>query len=287
MTWLFLGAAAAIVASAVLAWKWVLGVRRVALAAALIAGVSLTLLAAAGVRGFLAGLAVGSATVAVEAAILTYRFYRDPERTAPQGDLVLSPADGSVVYVRRVEAGDTPVATKHGRSQWLSELTGGALDDGPVMVIGIAMSFLDVHVNRSPVAGTVLETTHLPGDFLSLRHESAEYTNERATTIIDTGSCKIAVVQIASRLVRQIVVFLGPGQRVLAGERLGVIRLGSQVDLVLPDGPGLRVLVAKGDRVTAGETILAALPASDVVRVERADSGEAAVSVRPRTTDLR
>ncbi|MDX6205684.1 MAG: phosphatidylserine decarboxylase [Frankiales bacterium] len=260
MTWLIFGAALATAGSAALAVKWVLGVTKVTIAAALIATAIVTALAVAGARGPVAGAVVTVVTVAVEAAILAYRFYRDPERTAPDGDVVVSPADGSIVYVRHFDVGATLVATKHGRAQWLDELTTFSFGSGPVVVIGIAMSFLDVHVNRAPVAGSVVETTHRAGDFLSLRHASAEYANERATTVIDTGRSKVAVVQIASRLVRQVVVFLRPGQVVLAGERLGVIRLGSQVDLVLPDGPGLRVLVAKGDRVIAGETVLATLP---------------------------
>jgi phosphatidylserine decarboxylase len=281
MAWLFLGAGVAIAGSAALAVKWVLGVTRVVLAASVIAAVILTALTLAGARGPVSGAVVAAATLAVEAAILAYRFYRDPERTPPEGDVVVSPADGTIVYVRRFDAGATPVATKHGRAQWLAELTSFSLDSGPVVVVGIAMSFLDVHVNRVPVAGSVIETAHLPGDFLSLRHTSAEYTNERATTVIDTGRAKVAVVQIASRLVRQVVVFLQPGQVVLTGERLGVIRLGSQVDLVLPAGPRMRVLVEKGDRVIAGETVVATLPAAVT------DDGEATVHVtlRPMTTD--
>ena len=127
------------------------------------------------------------------------------------------------------------------------------------MVVGIAMSFLDVHVNRAPIAGHVRLRRHFPGRFGSLGKPGMVFENERATTVIERPDIEIAVVQIASRLVRQIAAYVDVGETVAAGDRIGVIRLGSQVDVVLPVRPGLKVNVEPGQRVRAGESILATL----------------------------
>jgi phosphatidylserine decarboxylase len=221
--------------------------------AALDAALSLSALPAAAL--------VWALTIGVAFAILAYRFYRDPERESPAGDdLVVSPADGEVIYVRRSQDGRLPVATKHGRDYELIELTKTPLRDEEAVVVGIAMSFLDVHINRAPIAGRVRLRRHFPGRFGSLRHTEMTFENERATTIIERPDLEIAVVQIASRLVRQIASFVKVGEDVTAGQRIGVIRLGSQVDVVLPARPGLEIAVAPGDRVRAGESVLATLP---------------------------
>ncbi len=101
---------------------------------------------------------------------------------------------------------------------------------------------------------------HVPGRFGSLRHPDAVFENERATTVIETDGIEIAVVQIASRLVRQIVAFVRAGESVAAGQRIGAIRFGSQVDLVLPAVDALDIRVEAGQRVRAGETVIAAIP---------------------------
>jgi phosphatidylserine decarboxylase len=124
-------------------------------------------------------------------------------------------------------------------------------------VIGIAMSFLDVHVNRAPISGRVAVLRRFPGLFGSLRRPEMLFENERATVVIERGDIQVAVVQIASRLVRRIVAYVEEGDDVAAGQRIGMIRFGSQVDLVLPLRDGLRVFAEPGDRVVAGETILA------------------------------
>ncbi len=200
-----------------------------------------------------------AATVVLALAVLAWRFYRDPDRTPPQDEgVVVSPADGEIVYVRRSTGGALPVATKVGRDYQLEELTKTELRSGDAHVIGIAMSFLDVHVNRAPVEGVVTTRRHFPGKFGSLRDPEMTFENERATTVIETSTgLEVAVVQIASRLVRQIVSYVEVGERIAQGQRLGIIRLGSQVDLVLPASNGLEVCVAPGDRVQAGESVLA------------------------------
>lgn len=245
-----------------LAWKWQLGVRRVAISVAVLAAVAgLVLTPIAG--SFPGGVAVRAAAVAVLAvlaavALLAWRFYRDPERQPPAGNgLIISPADGEVCYVRRSEHGLLPVSTKHGHDYPLTELTRTSLDSEDAIVIGIAMSFLDVHVNRAPIAGEVTLRRHFPGQFGSLRRPEMAFINERATTVINGDGIQVAMVQIASRLVRQIAGFVREGERVTSGQRVGVIRLGSQVDLVLPLRPDIDIRVAPGQRVRAGETVIA------------------------------
>jgi len=246
-----------------LAWKWQLGVRRVTIGVLLLgvlAAIGVWALdSAVGIGSVAAGLLTAAITIALAFGVLAWRFYRDPERTPPPEEgAVVSPADGEIVYVRRSTDGKLPVATKVGRDYQLEELTKTELRSGDAYVIGIAMSFLDVHVNRSPVEGVVTMTRHFPGKFGSLRDPEMTFENERATTVIETTTgLQVAVVQIASRLVRQIVSYVDVGQKIGRGERLGIIRLGSQVDLVLPATDGLEVCVAAGDRVRAGQSVLA------------------------------
>ena len=255
----FAGAALAALLMLPLAWKWQLGMRRTGFGVvgiAVLAGV-----AVAGVPGLSvavsAVLGVGLVLV-LSFGTLAYRFYRDPERSPPAGDgLVVSPADGEVVYVKRSRDGQLPVASKHGVSVGLEELTHTALHERDAVVVGIAMSFLDVHVNRAPIAGRVVLSRHFPGRFGSLKRPETVFENERTTTLIAGSRLEIAVVQIASRLVRQITSYVRDGQEVNLGQRIGIIRLGSQVDVVLPQRRDLCVLVGEGDRVTAGVSVIA------------------------------
>jgi phosphatidylserine decarboxylase len=262
-----------------LAWKWDLGMRRVAgTIVALSLGTGLLLLIVPAMRnvdGILLKAGVNwLVTVGTAFGILAYRFYRDPERDVPlTRGLVVSPADGEVLYVRRSQGGALPVSTKNGHSYSLQELTMTPLEAGDAIVVGIGMSFLDVHVNRAPIAGRITKRQHFPGLFGSLRRPEMVFRNERLTTIIESDDWQVVVVQIASRLVRQIASFVQESQGVTRGQRIGVIRLGSQVDLVLPCRADLRVIVRPGDRVTAGESVvatvepaLAGVPRPDHVR---------------------
>jgi phosphatidylserine decarboxylase len=259
-----IGVVIALATTLPLAWKWQLGLRRVGIATVLLgvcSGAVVTVLAEAvslglAVSAFLTWmLTMGAAT-----AVLAWRFYRDPERTPPPGDgLVVSPADGEIVYVRRSDQGRLPVVTKRGHDHTLEELVRTDLKKIDAHVIGIAMSFLDVHINRAPIDGTVTLRKHFPGMFGSLRDPEMVFRNERATTLIERDSVQVAVVQIASRLVRQIVAFVNEGERVTIGQRIGVIRLGSQVDVVLPASENIEVSVKPGDHVRAGESVLARL----------------------------
>lgn len=206
-----------------------------------------------------AGLALG-----LGLALVMWRFWRDPQRVPPRSrGVVLSPADGQVLYVREADESAVPLVTKGRRGYRLGELTGTRLVSEPAHVVGIEMTFLDVHVNRCPVSGRVRQTEHIGGSFLSLRREEAPFVNERLTTVIENETLTVAVVQIASRLVRRIESYLAPGMAVAAGQRLGVIRLGSLVAVVIPKREGVIITVRPGDRVTAGVSILACYPEGD------------------------
>jgi phosphatidylserine decarboxylase len=163
-------------------------------------------------------------------------FYRDPTRTSPAGEgLVLAPADGQVMEVRQV---DEP--------RFLQE---------EAHKISIFMSLFDVHVNRAPVKGEVALVRHVPGQFLqAFRPESSE-VNEHNLVGLNTPYGKVLVKQISGIMARRIVCWVRPGQEVKPGERLGLIKLGSRVDLFLPLDAEPAVQV--GDKVVAGKTVIA------------------------------
>jgi phosphatidylserine decarboxylase len=257
-----IGVVLALATTLPLAWKWQLGLVRSGLVAlGLAVGAVLIVVAIDAAVGLPFGVAVALIwllSVVFAAAAVLYRFFRDPERQVPDGEgVIVSPADGEVVYVREARRGVLPTATKLGRDYELAELTKTPLAADDAIVIGIAMSFLDVHVNRSPLAGRVALRRRFPGLFGSLRRPEMIFANERATLVIEHNDLQVAVVQIASRLVRRIVPYVEEGDDVVAGQRIGMIRFGSQVDLVLPVRDGLRVAAEPGDRVSAGETVIA------------------------------
>lgn len=244
-----------------LAWKWQLGLSRctvfVVICACSFGAITVILMPRTSLGKSAQVIAIVLMTVLTSLAVVLFRFYRDPERITTQVEgAIVSPADGQIIYVYRSERSFLPVSTKHGRHYTLHELTRTSLQHEDSIVVGIAMNYLDVHVNRAPVSGTIMLRRHFPGRFGSLRDPAMVFENERATTVIRTGGLEVAVVQIASRLVRQIVSFVNPGQAVLAGERIGAIRLGSQVDLVIPLRPDLMLHAKVGDHVVAGASII-------------------------------
>jgi phosphatidylserine decarboxylase len=262
--YILLGLVLSLTTTLPLAWKWALGMRRTAVAVAALSlstGIlmELTVPFDRAVGILVKGGANWLLTLAAAFALLAYRFYRDPERTVPlDPNVIVSPADGEIIYVRKSRDGALPVSTKSGRAYILSELTQTPLHASEATVIGIAMNFLDVHVNRAPIAGRIAMKHHVSGLFGSLRRPEMVFQNERMTTIIERDDLQITVVQIASRLVRQIVSFVHERQEVELGQRIGMIRFGSQVDLVLPARADLEVLAKPGIKVKAGESIVAA-----------------------------
>ncbi len=169
-------------------------------------------------------------------------FFRDPIRTTPQDpDLVVAPADGLVTMISRVPA---PL-----------ELAGDGGLAGEFTRISIFMSVFDVHINRTPIAGTVRRVAYVPGKFLNADLDKASEDNERQHFLVEReDGLKIGFTQIAGLVARRILSFVKEGDRVAAGERIGLIRFGSRVDVFLPAGTGSQVLL--GQRAIAGETVL-------------------------------
>jgi len=190
--------------------------------------------------------------------IILTRFYRDPERTPKETEnVILSPADGTVVYVNNIENSSCLVSTKGKTKFPLEEITSTDLLGNAAYLLGIDMNVLNVHVNRSPIGGKVILCKRTKGAFISLRRQESEVMNERVTTVIDNQKFKIGVIQISSRLVRKIISYIGEGDSTEIGQRLGSIVFGSQVDVVVPRLEELRIEVKPGDEVKAGVSVIA------------------------------
>jgi phosphatidylserine decarboxylase len=178
-------------------------------------------------------------------------FFRDPPRVTPVRDgIVVAPADGRVSQI----ANAVPPA----------EL---GLGERPLPRISIFMSVFNCHVNRSPVSGRVERVVYRAGKFLSADLDKASEDNERNAFLISTAGVRIGVVQIAGLVARRIVPFAREGEQVAAGQRIGMIRFGSRVDVYLPEGT--RPLAGEGQTAIAGETVIADLKASDTGRAFR------------------
>jgi len=220
------------------------GYRPVAVAALLVALGWLGATATSGATAWVLGSA--AATLTVLALFLVY-FFRDPSRTPPGGaDELVSPADGKVLIA------EPSVEEK----RFLGEAA---------TKVSIFMSPLDVHVNRAPVEGEVLEVHYNPGKYFAAFTEKASLDNEQNAIVMRTGGGrKLVFIQIAGFLARRIVCRVAPGDRCRRGDRVGMIKLGSRVDIFVPGAFNLRV--KPGDRVTAGETILGDLGGGDPPR---------------------
>jgi phosphatidylserine decarboxylase len=178
-------------------------------------------------------------------------FFRDPQRVTPiREGIVVAPADGRVSRVANV------VPPK--------ELD---LGERPLPRVSIFMSVFDCHVNRSPIAGRIERIVYHHGAFVSADLDKASESNERNAFVITSGSARVGLVQIAGLVARRIVCFAREGATLRAGERIGMIRFGSRVDVYLPDG--VRPLVAEGQTAIAGETIIADLRGGDAQRTFR------------------
>jgi phosphatidylserine decarboxylase len=168
-------------------------------------------------------------------------FFRDPQRATPiREGLIVSPADGRISQIAMAP----PPA----------ELEMGV---APRPRVSIFMSVFDVHVNRTPVAGQIERIAYRPGKFINAELDKASEDNERNGIVIRTGAGRIGIVQIAGLIARRIVCFVREGQTVNAGDRVGLIRFGSRVDVYLPEGT--RPLVSEGQTAIGGETVLADL----------------------------
>lgn len=178
-------------------------------------------------------------------------FFRDPERITPvNDDLVISPADGVVSHITNM----TPPA----------ELEMG---DSQMLRISVFMNVFNCHVNRIPMRGKILRKVYRPGKFLSAELDKASLDNERNSLVLDTPQGEIAVVQIAGLVARRIVCWVEKSEEMGAGERFGLIRFGSRLDVYLPKGAVPKVAI--GQTMIAGESVLAAFDNNAIVPVTR------------------
>lgn len=181
-------------------------------------------------------------------AIWVFAFFRDPERVVPQSDnAIIAPADGLVTLISEVEP---PIELQ------IDDGTGQpGLSAGPVMRISIFMSVFDVHINRAPVGGTIRRVVYIPGKFMNADLDKASEDNERQHILIErSDGLTLGFTQIAGLVARRILPFVKPGDIVAKGQRVGLIRFGSRVDVYLPTGTDPKVLI--GQKTIAGETVL-------------------------------
>jgi phosphatidylserine decarboxylase len=178
-----------------------------------------------------------------------FAFFRDPERVVPQADtLILSPADGIVSLITEVEP---PLELQIDDGSGVP-----GLPAGPVTRVSIFMSVFDVHINRTPVGGTVRRVVYIPGRFVSAELDKASEENERQHLLVErSDGLRVGFTQIAGLVARRIVPFVKPGDILAKGQRVGLIRFGSRVDIYLPGGTDAKVMI--GQSVIAGETVLA------------------------------
>jgi len=230
---------------------------------------------------FLTIAAIAMAAAALAAAWLFWRYYwfwRNPARMVPRGDHVLSPADGTVVYVQRAAAREPIISCKQGKSVSINDIAREDVGRDKIL-IGIFMSPFDVHYNRCPIDGRMEASKEYPAEGKNLHMGSMHWrclwrrlpihansphiqqNNRRVSRFRGTlkgQEVSCYVVQIGGGSVHGIDVYAAAAEPIAQGDIFGMIRIGSQVDLIVPDLPGLQIKVSPGDRVVAGETILIA-----------------------------
>jgi phosphatidylserine decarboxylase len=181
-------------------------------------------------------------------------FFRDPDRTPDRSpiidpDVVVAPADGVIVHAGPAQEGVGPEEDSAGEWQQVS----------------IFLSLLDVHINRSPYGGRVVSVTHVPGRFLAAYRAASATKNERTDIVVERvvagQSRRVVYRQLVGQLARRIVTRIRPGDDVATGERIGLMKFGSRMDVFLP--PHVTLEVSKGRRAVAGETVLGRFPAVD------------------------
>jgi phosphatidylserine decarboxylase len=179
-------------------------------------------------------------------------FFRDPIRTTPKGEgLIVAPADGLVTMIAQV----SPPREMQGED---------ALGPEPLTRISIFMSVFDVHINRTPIAGEIKRVVYISGKFLNADLDKASEENERQHILVEgRDGTRVGFTQIAGLVARRIVPWVKPGDLVGTGQRVGLIRFGSRVDLYLPAGTAPTVLL--GQRTVAGETLVGRVGVAEIV----------------------
>ena len=170
-------------------------------------------------------------------SIYIFYFFRDPNRIIPLDDFIVSPADGTITYIGET---NNPLDIENNNEVYTK--------------VSIFLSIFDVHVNRMPIDGTIKEIKYIPGKFINATLDKSSEQNEKNIIKISNGNYDYFVVQIAGLIARRIVCNVNKNQDIKKGERIGIIKFGSRVDLYLPKSN--KVLVSKGQKVIGGETII-------------------------------
>lgn len=187
---------------------------------------------------FLVNIVLG--VIGILPVVFCIYFFRDPQRnTIVDNDLIIAPADGKIIKIEKVKLHE--------------ELD--INDDKEYQKISIFMNVFNVHVNRMPISGTITQTSYFPGEFFNASLDKASLENERNAFIIENNKEKIVCIQIAGLIARRIVPYAMEGDVLKAGDKIGLIRFGSRVDLYLP--PSFNLLVTLDQITTAGETLIA------------------------------
>ena len=166
-----------------------------------------------------------------------FYFFRDPNRIIPLDDFIVSPADGTITYIGET---NNPLDIENNNEVYTK--------------VSIFLSIFDVHVNRMPIEGTIKEIKYIPGKFINATLDKSSEQNEKNIIKISNGTYDYFVVQIAGLIARRIVCNVNKNQDLKKGERIGIIKFGSRVDLYLPKSN--KILVSKGQKVIGGETII-------------------------------
>lgn len=184
--------------------------------------------------------------------IFSINFYRDPERSIPiDKNIIISPADGKVISIDTVQDGEIPFTIKNGKIIYLPELKG--VIEGNFTMVSIFMDLFDVHINRAPISGQVVDIIYIEGGHLPA-FGNVLIENERNIVVIE-GDIRTVTVQIAGTVARRIDCYVDEGQTLDMGDKIGIIKLGSQVVVMYPSSSS--TLIKIGDNVKAGETIIA------------------------------
>ena len=170
-------------------------------------------------------------------SIYIFYFFRDPNRIIPLDDFIVSPADGTITYIGET---NNPLDIENNNEVYTK--------------VSIFLSIFDVHVNRMPIEGTIKEIKYIPGKFINATLDKSSEQNEKNIIKISNGTYNYFVVQIAGLIARRIVCNVNKNQDLKKGDRIGIIKFGSRVDLYLPKSN--KVLVSKGQKVIGGETII-------------------------------
>jgi phosphatidylserine decarboxylase len=189
-----------------------------------------------------------------------YWFNRDPERYPPKKDkVIVSPADGKIIYINYFEPGTMPIIKKFSRRINSEDFVNNTFFPEGGYIIGIYLSPFDIHVTRAPICGKVIFIKRNFGQIFLKRLFRFQYTEDSSSCILKAEDITVGIIQMAAYIVRRVILYLEKDEKVGIGQRMGRIKMGSQVDLILSYNPKINIIAKIGDRTIAGETIIANL----------------------------